>query len=168
MYCCVDPGASKTTASLKCPWAELASCEYAFNCSLILNKHSEWCTEEPLPKTGSAVLKYLLFGWILLSPLLQVIRGLGDAFGLHSSNTSFPRVAIIWIGLGTKTGADAVEEKEYKTQVNYHSILIYPFTNKQTKKKRNSDINVDISNRPLWLLTFNPFTTTTSPPVVAF
>lgn len=52
-------------------------------------------------------LLYLLFGWILLSPFFHVIRGFGDALGLHSSDTSFPSVAMTRVGLSTKTGADA-------------------------------------------------------------
>lgn len=50
---------------------------------------------------------YLLFGCILLSPLFHVIRGFGDALGLHSSDTFFPRVAMTRMGLLTNTGADA-------------------------------------------------------------
>lgn len=50
---------------------------------------------------------YLLFGIILRSPLFHVIRGLGDAFGLQSNDTSFPSVAMTRMGLGRKTGADA-------------------------------------------------------------
>lgn len=53
-------------------------------------------------------LLYLLFGCILLSPLFHVTRGFGDALGLHSSDTSFPSVAMTRMGLSTKTGADAV------------------------------------------------------------
>lgn len=53
---------------------------------------------------------YLLFGCIFLSPLFHVIRGFGDALGLHSSDTSFPSVAMTRMGLLTKTGADAVQE----------------------------------------------------------
>lgn len=58
----------------------------------------------------SKELQYLLFGCILLSPLFHVIRGLGDALGLHSSDTSFPSVAMTRMGLGTNTGGDAVED----------------------------------------------------------
>lgn len=50
---------------------------------------------------------YLLFGWILRSPLFHNIRGFGDALGLQSRDTSFPRVAITQTGLSTKTGAEA-------------------------------------------------------------
>ncbi len=53
-------------------------------------------------------LLYLLFGSNRLSPLFHVIRGLGDALGLHSSDTSFPSVAMTRTGLWTKIGADAV------------------------------------------------------------
>lgn len=56
-------------------------------------------------------LLYLLLGCIRLSFLFHVIRGFGDALGLHSSDTSFPRVAMTRTGLLTKTGADAVEEE---------------------------------------------------------
>lgn len=50
---------------------------------------------------------YLLFGWILRSPLFHNIRGFGDALGLQSRDTSFPSVAITQTGLSTKTGAEA-------------------------------------------------------------
>lgn len=59
----------------------------------------------------SKELLYLLFSCILLSPLFHVIRGLGDALGLHSSETSFPSVAMTRMGLGINTGADAVEDR---------------------------------------------------------
>lgn len=53
---------------------------------------------------------YRLLGWILLSPLFHVIRGLGDALGLHSSDTSFPSVAMTRTGLGANTGGEAAED----------------------------------------------------------
>lgn len=58
----------------------------------------------------SKELLYLLFSCILLSPLLHVIRGLGDALGLHSSDTSFPSVAMTRTGFGINTGAEAAED----------------------------------------------------------
>lgn len=61
---------------------------------------------------------YLLFSCILLSPLFHVIRGLGDALGLHSSDTSFPSVAMTRTGLGTNTGAEAAEDRQYSKWYN--------------------------------------------------
>lgn len=43
----------------------------------------------------------------LLSALLQLTRGLGEARGLQASDTSFPSVAMTRTGLEMKTGAAA-------------------------------------------------------------
>lgn len=69
-------------------------------------------------------VSYLLFGWILRSPLFHNIRGFGDALGLQSRNTSFPSVAITQTGLSTKTGAEA--KKRHKVNLlKYSSKYIW-------------------------------------------
>ena len=53
----------------------------------------------------------------LLSALLQVTRGLGEARGLQARDTSLPRVAMTRTGLGMKTGGDARETKSHKLRL---------------------------------------------------
>lgn len=88
---------------------------YIYTIALLVTKWDVWYVKSYFRLRGKRDatndLLYLLFGCILLSPLFHVIRGFGDALGLHSSDTSFPSVAMTRMGLSTKTGADAVWDR---------------------------------------------------------
>lgn len=73
-------------------------------------------------------IRYLLFGCNLRSPRFHSIRGLGDALGLQSRDTSFPSVAMTQTELSTKTGADAkkkgqaVNYKVYECEIHKNAL----------------------------------------------